>query len=578
MKEHSGNSIAKGLAAGIAVYINQRGMDIPLHSINLDEIQKEKEAYLQACAKSAAEIKEHLGAHSMNKNEMEILSSHLDILADPEIRKNILAKILEEYKNAALAIDEAYGEAIDFFSGMENQMFSQRAADFKDVRNRLLRKILKLESDLFALLGPEAIPIFHEIQPSEVSLLNKLGVRAYLCEVGSYTSHAAILSRALSIACVGAIPELRKQIHEGDHLIIDGELGLVIQEPDDEALEFYAQKLQIQEMISQKQKSLREDPAFTLSKRNITMTLNIGIPTEIDMVEELNADGVGLFRTEFLFLSRNNLPSEDEQYEIYHNLARKIAPKILTIRTFDLGGDKLAHSIDSPKEDNPYLGNRGIRFSLAHPEVLRTQLRAILRASALGNVRIMFPMIIDVEDFLQAKRVLKSCADELYEQGEKFDYDIPVGSMVEIPSAAISSESLARECDFLSIGTNDLVQYTLAVDRNNDIVNRYFIQHHPAVLKLIRLTITNAKKHNRGISICGEMASLKEYAPLLIGMGITELSVNPSSYYDIKRVVRSCDEELDRLVENCDFSNTLQEIDNLVYHTLKPYYSKKGAN
>ncbi|MDD4147871.1 MAG: phosphoenolpyruvate--protein phosphotransferase, partial [Candidatus Cloacimonetes bacterium] len=560
------------------VYIDQRGLDVPQHKILPEETKEEETVYIQACAKAAAEIKEHLGAHSLNKNEMEILSSHLDILADPDIRKNIQNKILKEYKNAALAIQEAFSEAIEFFSSMQNEMFAQRAADFRDVRNRLLLKILKLESDPFAKLGPETIPIFHEIHPSEVSLLNKMGVRAYVCEVGSITSHSAILSRALSIACVGAIPDLREHIHEGDHLIIDGELGLVVNDPDDEALEFYAQKMQILELISQKQRLLREDPAITLSGRNITMTLNIGIPAEIDQVNELNADGVGLFRTEFLFLSRNDLPSEDEQYEIYHSLATKIAPKILTIRTFDLGGDKLTHSIDSPKEENPYLGNRGIRFSLAHPEVLRTQLRAILRASVLGNIRIMFPMIIDVEDFLQAKRELKSCADELYEQGVKYDYDIQVGTMVEIPSAAISSESLARECDFLSLGTNDLVQYTLAVDRNNDTVSRYFIQHHPAVLKLIRLTIASANKYNRSISVCGEMASLKEYTPLLIGMGISELSVNPSSLYDIKRVVRNCDEHLDNLVKNFDFSKSLNDIDNLVYHTLKKYYAKKGAD
>ncbi len=577
MKELKGSSIANGLAAGRAVFIEHRGIEIPHHKIQQQDVDKELEAFFEAIRIAQSEIEEYLQDHVPGSDEQDIIRTHLDILKDPELKALIHKQITEHYHNVAKAIHTAFEQTILFFKSMENEVFAQRAADFEDVRHRLLRKVLNLESDPFALLSEDTIPIFKEIQPSEVSLLNKAKVAAYICEIGSYTSHSAILSRALNIACVANISDLKEQIPPDSQIIIDGESGTIIVEPDTEALEYYAQKLQIQDLILQKQSSLKNAPSVTRNGREISLFLNIGLPEEIDKVNELNCAGVGLFRTEFIFLSRNDLPSEDEQYEIYKELALKIAPKPLTIRTFDLGGDKLSHLIPAPKEDNPYLGNRGIRFSLAHPEVLKTQLRAILRATAHGNIRVMFPMIIDVDDFMEARRIFQNCSDELYSEGVSFNYDTPIGTMIEIPSAALSSDALARECDFLSIGTNDLVQYTLAVDRNNDMVNRYFIQHHPAVLKLIRATVNNALLHKRGLSVCGEMASIKEYVPLLIGMGIDELSLSPASFYEVKRIIRACDAKLEAIVKSFDFSTSLPKVDDLVYRQLKPYYSQKRS-
>lgn len=575
MTELKGHSIAGGLAAGRAVYISGSAIDVPQHRVDPGGATAEADQYLSAIREAELEVQELLNHQNLNSSEQDIIASHLEIVRDPELRDITLKLINDERHNVAKAIHTAFEQVILFFKSMENEVFAQRAIDFEDVRNRILRKVIRQVDDHFAMLSQDTIPIFREIQPSEVSLLSKAGVSAYICEIGSYTSHAAIMSRALNIACISNIADLRQYIASEDQLIIDGELGTVIVNPDDEALEYFAQKLQIKELIFQKQLSLRNDATVTLNGRKITLSINIGLPEEVDNVVELDADGVGLFRTEFIYLSRKELPSEAEQYELYRELAQKTAPKLITIRTFDLGGDKISHLIPSPAEENPYLGNRGIRFSLAHPQILRTQLRAILRASIHGKFRIMFPMIIDVDDFLEAKRIYQSCADELYNEGERIDYEIPVGTMVEIPSAALSSDALAKECDFLSIGTNDLVQYTLAVDRNNEMVNRYFIQHHPSVLKLIRATITNAVKHGRSVSVCGEMASIPEYVPLLIGMGINELSVSPSAYYEVKRIIRNCDEKLERVIKNFDFSTSLPHVDDLVYRSLKPYYSVK---
>ncbi|MDD2423384.1 MAG: phosphoenolpyruvate--protein phosphotransferase [Candidatus Cloacimonetes bacterium] len=573
MKTLKGTGIAKGLAFGKAKYIKTSKYEIPAHSISKGQSKAELTRLNDILEQSRSELQDYLKAEQISDSEKEILGTHLEIIADPELKEQITQAITQDLHNVAKAIDLAFEKAIIFFQGMENEMFSQRAIDFEDVKKRLLHKVLPQEHDLFAGLDAESIPIFAEIGPSEISLLSKQQVRAYLCNGISYTSHVAILSRALNIGCVSNLEDLEKYIKEGDYIIVDGESGTVISQPDQKALEAFAQQQKKRELIRQKELLLKDLESLTKDGHQIDIALNVGLPLEIDQVNELNSSGVGLFRTEFLFLSSDHLPSEEEQYKVYSEMAAKIAPRPLTIRTFDLGGDKISHLIPSPKEENPNLGNRGIRFSLAHPQLLRTQLRAILRAATHGSIRIMFPMIIDVNDFLEAKRILGHCIDELYEEEIPYNAEIPVGSMIEIPSAALSSDALARECDFLSIGTNDLVQYTLAVDRNNEAVSSYFVQHHPAVLKLIQTTVINAAKHDTPVSICGEMASIREYIPLLIGMGVRELSVNAAVYYEIKAVVRNCDEKLQMIVKDFDFSTSLPKVNELVYRTLKTYYS-----
>ncbi|MCB5262145.1 MAG: phosphoenolpyruvate--protein phosphotransferase [Candidatus Cloacimonetes bacterium] len=572
MKTLKGTGIAKGLAFGKATYIKGIKYEIPAHSISKEQSAAELAMFHEALGKSRLELQDYLQADHISDSEKEILGTHLEIVNDPDLKEQITQAITQDLHNVAKAINLSFEKAILFFKSMENEMFSQRAIDFEDVRKRILHKVLLQEHDSFAELDADSIPIFSEISPSEVSLLRKHNVRAYLASGIGQTSHVGILSRALNIGCVSNLED-QQLIQEGDYIIVDGENSLVIWQPNDEALEYFAQSLQIEDLILQKEERLKDIESSTKDGRQIDIALNIGLPLEIDQVQELGSNGVGLFRTEFLFLDGDHLPTEEEQYQVYSEMAAKIAPKPITIRTFDLGGDKISHLIHSPHEDNPNLGNRGIRYCLTHSQILRTQLRAILRAAVHGNIRIMFPMIIDVDDFLEAKRILMRCADDLYDEKAKYNAEIPVGSMIEVPSAALSSCALARECDFLSIGTNDLVQYTLAVDRNNEAVSRYFIQHHPAVLMLIRATLINAARHNTPVSICGEMASTKEYIPLLIGMGVKELSVNSAVYYEVKSVVRNCDAKLHMIVKNFDFSTSLPKVDELVYRTLKPYYS-----
>jgi len=307
----------------------------------------------------------------------------------------------------------------------------------------------------------------------------------------------------------------------------------------------------------------------------IKLLTNIGVLDELEIIKDLSCEGIGLFRTEFLYLGKQNLPSEEEQFTVYKELAEKMNPMPVTIRTFDLGGDKLAPLSSEKQEENPYLGNRGIRFSLSRPDIFSPQVRAILRASVFGKVQIMFPMIIDAEDFRKAKKFVQNCQQELSVQGIAFSQEIPLGAMIEIPSAALCSEELARECDFLSIGTNDLVQYTLAADRNNENVTSYYIQHHPSVLGLIKQTVKSAKKYQTPLSVCGEMASHPQYIPLLIGMGITELSVNPGSFWIAKSIVQKCDDRLFTLTENLDFVTPIYIVEHLINIDLKSYYANR---
>lgn len=572
MKILKGTSMADGLSSGKAVFITVQEIVIPQDKIDPARAEAELEEARRAFKESKTQLLSVLESGTAESYEqIEIISTHLDILDDPEIKNFVETAITKEYDNAASAVNEVFLSAINHLRSLKNKMMAERATDFDDVRSLILGHLMQMEEDLFKDVDEDTIPIFEEAFPSHISRLKELGIGGYIAKHGGYTSHASILSRALKIACVSNIPDLDEYVKEGTPLLLDGESGTVVVDPDSEQLEFFAQKLQIAELIKEKNERLRERENLTKDGDRVLLNLNISLPEELDAVDELNADGVGLFRTEFLFMGRDTLPDEEEQYQTYKKMAEQIAPKPLTIRTFDLGGDKLSDIFESPHEENPNLGNRGIRFMLSHPQMLKAQLRAILRAAVHGNIRIMFPMVADVEDLWELRHKLKQYADELYYEDIPYNDDVQIGTMVEVPSAAINSDLLAQECDFLSIGTNDLVQYTLAVDRGNDQVHRFYIQHHPAVLKLIKMTADSAIKHGKSISVCGEMASIPEYIPILIGMGITELSLNAAAYYKVKQVALNCDAELKETVQNFDFGVSLSGVEHLIYSQLKPY-------
>ncbi|MDD4310295.1 MAG: phosphoenolpyruvate--protein phosphotransferase [Candidatus Cloacimonetes bacterium] len=567
----SGNSINNGIFIGRALHIAVQAHAADTHCISEGEIPAELKRFHEAINSVDADISLDLKNSKLGNNDLDILASHRDILHDPELTKMVETSIKEQLHHAGLAVQESFKKIVSQFEAMSVESFALRAADYSDVGTRLMNALSGVSGTLPDNLESDHIPIVSEMSPSLVSKLAHASIGAYLCARGSYNSHASILSRALGLVAIANIPGLQEKLKDDDLLIIDGDEGKLVINPDEETLEFYAQKVQVVELLHQKLEKLKASASQTADGKEITLYANIGLPEEMAVIENLGCDGIGLFRTEFLFISRQNLPSEEEQFEIYRQLAERMAPTPVTIRTFDLGCDKLSPFGLEVPEENPYLGNRGIRFSLANHEMFYTQLKAILRASAFGNIRIMFPMILDAEDFAEAKHVFNHCQEQLYSQGVAFDSSIKLGAMIEIPSAALEADSLAMACDFLSIGTNDLVQYTLAVDRNNENVSRYYIQHHPAVLSLIRSTILSAAKYNTPLSVCGEMASNPTYIPLLIGMGIKELSINPAGYFAAKAIVQKCDRQLFQLISRFNFSVSVREVEQLIYRDLKHY-------
>ncbi|MDY0218003.1 MAG: phosphoenolpyruvate--protein phosphotransferase [Candidatus Cloacimonas acidaminovorans] len=575
MQKLIGTALNSGIFIGRAIHISLPEPEIENGNIKPEDIPREIDRLQNSLSAVEEEINQELHSSNLPPNEAEIISTQREILRDPEIYKQLLTAIQNKLHFATQAVAECFANIINHFETLKVETFAVRAADYRDVQMRLLNALSGGKNALIRKLEKDQVPVLQEIVPSLVSKLAREGIKAYLVAKGSYNSHSSILSRALGLIAVANIPCLLEAVKDDDLLIVDGYSGLLFINPDEETLDFYKQKTKQEQRKQEQLRKLQSSASKTATGIKIKLLTNIGVLDELEAIKNLSCEGIGLFRTEFLYLGKQSLPSEEEQFAVYKELAEKMNPLPVTIRTFDLGGDKLAPLSSEKQEENPYLGNRGIRFSLSYPDIFSTQVRAILRASAFGNVQIMFPMIIDAEDFRKAKRFVQNCQQELSAQGITCKPKIPLGAMIEIPSAALCSEELARECDFLSIGTNDLVQYALAADRNNERVSSYYIQHHPAVLGLIKQTVKSAEKYRTPLSVCGEMASNPQYIPLLIGMGITELSVNPGSFLVAKSIIRKCDAHLFTLTEDLNFATPLSAVEHLIEYDLKPYYQNR---
>ena len=563
--------IYPGLMIGRARKLEPVSWDLPATHISPSSITAEIKSLEDAIHSLAKTIELQFKELKGSEEEKAILSSHLLILKDPELISQVKDSISKNLVPAAVAIQQVFSQVQEHFKNLSNDFLAQREADYRDVEQRLLLELTGKQQEVLHNWAADQIAILKEATPSWVSAFAYYKVPAYCSEQGSLTSHASILSRALKIISITDLAELWEKVSENEKIILDAINGKVIIDPDISTLQYY-EKLNANYHKPEEPVIMEKDsPIKTKDGRRIKLRCNLDPLSDLNEPTKLNADGVGLYRTEFLYLGKDELPSEDYQFSIYKQVAELIAPHSVIIRTFDLGGDKLSHLIPSAPEDNPYLGNRGIRFSLSHKDVFKTQIRAVLRAAIYGKVKLMFPMVKDYQDYLQAKEIVEECKTELQKENIPFAQNLPLGVMIEIPSAALCAEELAENCDFMSIGTNDLVQYTLAADRNNSALSDYYITHHPAVLKLMMLTLQAGNKYEKPVSICGEMASQPQYVPLLIGMGFKELSVGTSAFLRCKKIIRHCDKELFNLIENTDLGH-LDSIENLIFEQLKPYY------
>lgn len=571
MTTYTGVTISGSISIGRIKKYLPNIIQIPQSNIDSAKTDYELQNLKSCIAHLESEYGESLLNTDLTQLDRDILNTHQMILTDIEIFSQMETAILLKLMTAPQAVYSTFEQIISDFEKMDNDYFAQRADDYKDVENKLIKCLLGINEDIIDFSADEIVFV-HEITPSLVSVLAQKGIKAYCSEKGSYTSHSAILTRAKGLTAIIAKEPVLQTITDGDTAILDAEESAIIINPGKVVLADYVNKLKHLEEKSLNLKALLSEPAQTKNGVHISLKANIEYPDELSNVLDNRCEGIGLFRTEFLYLDNQILPNEDKQTQIYSDILKGSNGLPVTFRTFDLGGDKLTHLIQSPTEENPYLGSRGIRFSLQHLALFKTQIRAILKSSVHGKAKIMFPMIIGIEDFRLAKTIVEACYKELHVERIDYDRDIPVGVMIETPSAALCSALLAKECSFFSIGTNDLVQYTLAVDRNNENVAQYYVQHHPAVLMLIQQSINSARRAGIPISVCGEMASDPKMVPLLIGMGIDELSVNPLQAMQIKAVIRKCDERLFEIISRFDFNTDINTIDYLL-ETLKPYYT-----
>lgn len=534
-----GIGASQGFGIGKAVVIRDTNLDYS--SVKFTDSDHQKKRLHSAVADFSDETKSLVAElkKAAGKKEAEILEGHLVMLEDPFM----LAQMEEAIDNGSVAeaaVDSICTMFINMFSGVDDELTRQRASDVKDIRDSLLRILLGVKSVDISSVPKGSVLIAKDFTPSMTSQINRENVSAIITEVGGVTSHSAILARAMGIPAVLSVVNAVEKISDGDMIIADGFKGKVFTDPTEEELEEYRTK---QAAYLKEKESLNEYfSKETVTKSGVKKHVygNIGKAEDAQNVLQNGGEGIGLFRTEFLFMDRASLPTEQEQYEAYSTVAKITDGKEVIIRTLDIGGDKAIDYLKIEKEDNPFLGHRAIRYCLDNPKIFKIQLRAILRAAVFGNIKVMLPLVTTLDEVHRAKALIEECKDELKNEGLKFA-DIPVGVMIETPSAAIISDLLAKEVDFFSIGTNDLTGYTMAVDRGNAAVSKLYDPIQPAVLRLIEATIKNAKKAGIPVGMCGEAAADTRLIPLLCKWGLDEFSVTPSSILQTRKSICECE-------------------------------------
>ncbi|GGN58063.1 phosphoenolpyruvate--protein phosphotransferase [Oceanobacillus indicireducens] len=525
------NGIAASPGIAIAKAYQLVTPDLSFEKVTTENTEEEISRLEQALEVSRTEL-EKIKEHTENKlgeDHAAIFSAHLLILNDPELINPMKEKIETDKVIAATAVEEVSTMFIDMFENMDNEYMRERAADIKDVTKRVMAHILGVTFPNPALIDEEVVIIAEDLTPSDTAQLNREFVQGFATDIGGRTSHSAIMARSLEIPAVVGTKNITESVSQNDLIIIDGLEGNVIVHPTDEELATYREKQEAYAKQREEWAKLKDEPTITKDGAQVELAANIGTPDDVAGALHNGAEGVGLYRTEFLYMGKSELPSEEEQFEAYKSVLEQMGDKPVVVRTLDIGGDKELDYMDLPKELNPFLGFRAIRFCLENEDVFRPQLRALLRASAFGNLKIMFPMIATLEEFRRAKGILLDEKENLAAEGIKVAENIEVGIMVEIPSTAVTAAQFAKEVDFFSIGTNDLIQYTMAADRMNEQVSYLYQPYHPAILNLVNNVIEAAHKEGKWAGMCGEMAGDPIAIPILLGLGLDEFSMSATS-------------------------------------------------
>jgi phosphotransferase system enzyme I (PtsI) len=567
MQRLQGIAVSPGVAVGEALIMGNEGFRIPRRFVARDAVEHELERLDEAMRAAGGEIDRNRQAVSRELGDQygAVFSAHLQMLRDPALRTELDAMIRERHYSPEYAVSRALRRYAKVFQSIENGYLAERANDIFDIEKRLLRNLLgRRREELSQLISPVVV-LAHNLTPSETANLNRDFVRGFVTEIGGPGSHTAIVAEGLEIPAVVGTGPFLTDVSGGDLVIIDGDHGLVILQPDEETIALYRHEAEQNRNRAQRLETLRELPAETADGVRVELFGNIEFPHEVHQCVDRGADGIGLYRTEFLYLGSETEPDEKVHYDAYSKVMSEMRGRPVVLRTCDLGADKVSMEADDAR--NPALSLRSIRLSLKNLPLFRVQLRAVLRASTLGDLRLMFPLISTLLELRQAKMVLADVMEDLDEEGIDFNHDLPVGMMVEVPSAVLMIDQFVEEVDFLSIGTNDLTQYTLAADRSNKDVAALYSSADPAVLRLIRMAIQAADRKGVPINVCGQMSGNSIFTMLLLGMGLRRFSVTPSSIPEIKKVCRTvtvaqCQSVTERVmaIENArDIKNYLRE-------------------
>ncbi|MFC1485502.1 phosphoenolpyruvate--protein phosphotransferase [Candidatus Latescibacterota bacterium] len=539
MREYRGIGASPGIAIGQAFIFNEAIFWVEEKDIPPEQIDREKARFKAAVEEVIGDIRDLKSKieKKVGKEDASIFDPHIMLLEDPTVIQET-HDIIAKGKNAEYAFFKTTRKIIKVYQKLEDPYLRQRADDITDILRRVYTKLKGKEFSVFSTLQHPVIVVAPNLSPSDTAHMHTGSVLAFVTDLGGLTSHATILARSLGIPAVLGVKNASMGISHGEYLIVDGIQGKVIVDPDEKTLEEYHRKKRELEEIRESLHQLRDLPSVTVDGKHIGLHANIEFPDEVDAVIDNGAAGIGLYRTEYHFLEQDRMPTEEELYADYSKIARALVPRSVNIRTFDLGGDKISHLVQTQPEENPFLGWRAIRVSLAHKDIFKVHLKAIIRASATRNVKVMFPMISSMEELNEALVCVEDVKDLLRREGRDFDENIPVGVMIEVPSAVMIAGHLAAKADFLSIGTNDLIQYSVAVDRTNDRIANLFEPFHPGVLRMIQMTVEAGHAHGIPVAVCGEVSNDPVASLILIGLGIDELSMAPTYIPTIKNMVR----------------------------------------
>lgn len=568
-----GIPVSPGFVIGEAYLLDRRRVKHIEKLVKNSNIEIEIDRFNKAVDKSKmqlSEIKTKIAsskAKAVSQGHLYIIDIHLMFLDDKMLIEDTINRIKDKSINAEWALRLTVGKLQKVFDNLEDEYFRERKSDIVHIGERLLRNLVGKEEDSIIEISEEIIVIAHDLSPADTAQmsLSKGRVMGFLTDVGSKTSHTAIMARSLKIPAIVGLEIVTKEISAGDILIIDGISGCVIINPDEDTIKEYEKKKKDYDEYERKLSRYKKLPAVTKDGRRIILTANIELPEEIPNLIEYGAEGIGLYRTEFMYMNRKSMPTEDEHFEIYKKLLEHVAPNQVTIRTLDLGGDKFLSHLDLAEEMNPAMGLRAIRFCLKEKGIFKAQLRGILRASHFGEIKIMFPMISGIPEIREAKAILEEVKMSLKKDSIPFDDNIQVGVMIEIPAAVTIADLLAKEVGFFSIGTNDLIQYSLAIDRVNEHVAYLYEPLHPAILRSVKHVVDTGHAAGIKVSICGEMAGEQEYILILLALGLDQLSMNSTSIPRVKKIIRSTNyHDAQELLKNCFKMTSAYEIEKYV--------------